>query len=374
MRGSWWAVAGAGWCLLAGGASRADDAPRARVENVVVVTWDGFRPEEFFGGAQAELIDKKAGGVPDAAALARKYGQGSPEERRAALLPFVWGTMAREGQVFGDRSRGAPTRLTNGKKFSYPGYNELFCGFGDDRIDSNDKVVNPNPSVLEFLDSRPGFRGRVAAFSTWDVCPAILRSNQNGLFVHSAYDRIEDEPLTDRQRLLNALVEQLPRYWPDNVYDAIAQGAAAEHLARHKPRVLYIGLGETDEWAHGRRYDLYLEAARQGDRALADLWATIQATPGYANKTALVLTTDHGRGVTPADWTSHGPKVEGAEFLWVAVLAPGVTPALGVRADVATTQSQVAATIARLLGEDFTAFAPRAAAPLPAFEGWPAGR
>ena len=353
------------WLLVGSSLRPSPAAVEPRVENVVVVTWDGFRTEEFFGGAQADLIDRKAGGVADGATLARRFGQGPPEARRAALLPFVWGTMAQQGQVFGDRSRGAATKLTNGKKFSYPGYNELFCGFGDDRIDSNKKVVNPNPSVFEFLDGRPGYRGKFAAFCTWDVFPAILRSDRNGLFVHSAFDPIRDEPLTAHQRSLNTMVEQLPRVWPDNGFDAITQGAAREHLARHKPRVLYIGLGETDEWAHGKRYDLYLEAAHQGDRALADLWASLQAMPEYAGKTALVLTTDHGRGTTPATWTDHGTATEGAEFVWIAVLAPGVTPAQGIRADVATTQSQVAATIAHLLGEDLAAFAPRVAGPLP---------
>ena len=40
------------------------------------------------------------------------------------------------------------------------------------------------------------------------------------------------------------------------------------------------------------------------------------------------------------------------------------TPALGVRHDVETTQSQVAATIAQLLGEDFRKESPKAAPPL----------
>ena len=347
----------------------AGEAARPRVENVVVVTWDGFRPEEFFGGAQDALLDKKAGGVPDVEGLRARYGRGTPEERRAALLPFVWGTMARDGQVFGDRSKGSPTTLTNGKKFSYPGYHELFCGFGDARIDSNAKKENPNASVFEFLDGRPGLRGRVAAFGTWDVFTAILRSDRNGLKVHTAYDAIVDPPLTDRQRFLNDMVGRLPRVWPDNGFDAITLATAREHALRHKPRVLFIGLGETDEWAHARKYDLYLEAAHAADRDLGELWAALQALPEYAGKTALLVTADHGRGVGPEDWTSHGQNTVGAEYLWVALLAPGTAPALGVRSGVATTQSQVAATIADLLGEDFAATDPRIARPLPDARG-----
>ena len=346
--------------------ARADDqASRLRVENVVVVTWDGFRPEEMFGGAQDAILDKKAGGVDDVPGLTQRYGTGSPAARREALLPFVWGTIAKQGQIFGDRSTGAPARLTNGKKFSYPGYNEMFCGFGDDRIDSNAKKPNPNQSVLEFLDIHPKFRGKVAAFCTWDVFHSIFRSDQNGLKVHTGFSPIVDDPLTDRQKLINTMVEGLPRIWPDNGFDAITLESAREHLIRHKPRVLFIGLGETDEWAHLRRYDLYLQAAHESDRALDSLWRTLQSLPEYADKTALILTTDHGRGTTPANWPDHGPKVEGAEYVWIAVLAPGVTPSLGIRSQLETTQSQVAATIAHLLGENFNEAGPRAAPPLP---------
>ncbi|MDR3634119.1 MAG: AP protein [Isosphaeraceae bacterium] len=349
--------------LATAGPTRAEGPPR-RVEDVIVVTVDGFRHQEFFGGADETLMDAKAGGVPDIAGLKRQYWRETAEARRETLLPFVWGTIAKQGQVFGDRTRNAPAKLTNGKKFSYPGYNEMFCGFGDDRIISNAKVSNPNRSVLEFLNERPSLKGRVAAYCTWDVFPFIFRSAQNGLHVHAGWVPIRDEPLSERQRLANLLVERLPRYWPDNTFDAVTMEAAREYVLKHKPRVLFIGLGETDEWAHGRRYDLYLRAAHESDRFLDELWHMLQQMPEYAGKTALLLTTDHGRGGTQADWTSHGPGVEGAENLWIAVIGPD-TPALGVRSGVETTQSQVAATIAGLLGEDFAAASPRSAPALP---------
>ena len=76
------------------------------------------------------------------------------------------------------------------------------------------------------------------------------------------------------------------------------------------------------------------------------------------------MTTDHGRGDTPADWTDHGRDVPAAERIWIAALGPD-TPALGVREAMPVTQAQVAATVAALLGEDFRRAAPQAAAPLP---------
>jgi hypothetical protein len=77
-----------------------------------------------------------------------------------------------------------------------------------------------------------------------------------------------------------------------------------------------------------------------------------------------VLSTDHGRGGTRGDWTDHGQQVSGAERIWIAVMGPD-TPRLGVRENTAVTQGQAAATIARLLGEDFNASNSRAAPPLP---------
>jgi phosphopentomutase len=163
---------------------------------------------------------------------------------------------------------------------------------------------------------------------------------------------------------VNELLERLPRYWPDNFFDVLSMEFAREHLVRHKPRVLYIGLGETDEWGHGRRYDLYLDAANKSDRYLAELWQKLQTMPEYKETTSLIVTTDHGRGETRVNWTDHGKKVPGAEFVWFAVIGPD-TPPLGVRENTETTQSQLAATIAHLLGEDFGAASPKAAPPLP---------
>ena len=118
-------------------------------------------------------------------------------------------------------------------------------------------------------------------------------------------------------------MELLPRYWPDNVFDVFTMGAARSALDRRKPRVLYIGLGETDEWGHGRRYDLYLDAAHKADRFLAETWAAAAEGPAVQGQDGLLITTDHGRGSTRADWTDHGKKVPGAEFIWIAVHGAG---------------------------------------------------
>jgi hypothetical protein len=337
--------------------------PARKTENVIIVTLDGFRWQELFGGADETLIDSKQG-VRDVAKLRERYWRDTAVARRETVLPFLWGTVAKQGQVFGNPTRKAAARSTNGLKFSYPGYSEIFCGVADPRIDSNAKKDNPNLSVLEFLHGRPAFRGKVEAVCTWDVFPSIFRTRQSGLPVHAGWEPLKGDALTDRERQANAYLEQMPRLWPDNVFDVFTMESTRSALERRKPRVLFIGLGETDEWGHMRRYDLYLDAAHKADRFLAETWGRVQKDPQYKGRTTLIVTTDHGRGGTRVDWTDHGKNVPGAEFVWIAVMGPD-TPARGDRENVEVTQSQIAATIAALVGEDFTTASKEAAKPLP---------
>jgi hypothetical protein len=278
-------------------------------------------------------------------------------------MPFIWSVIANRGQIFGDPSADSTSRLTNGLWFSYPGYNEILAGVADARIESNDKIPNPNITVLEWLNGRPGFSGRVAAFGSWDVLPSILNVGRSRIPAGSGWQPVPAAS-SDRERAINELANDLPRYWAYGPFDAPVVAAAIEHVRTRQPRVLYLMLGEGDEWAHEGRYDLYLDATLRADRFIERLWNLAQSLPGYANRTAFVITTDHGRGATTKDWMNHGREVPAAERTWMAVIGPGVAP-LGVRQSVQVTASQVAATLATLVGEDFRSARPDAAPPLP---------
>jgi hypothetical protein len=331
-------------------------------ENLVFVTWDGFRWQELFAGAEEPLLSKDAGGVPDVPGLKKAFWRDAPGERRQVLLPFFWSVVAQQGQVFGDPDRQSASRVTNGRQFSYPGYNEMFAGFADPAIASNDKIPNRNVNVLEAIHRQAGFQGQVAAFATWDVMEFILNRQRSGFPIQTGWTEIDDPPLSSGQQRVNELVRQLPRLWRGNAYDMITFQAAKEYIVKHQPRVIYLGLGETDEWAHARRYDLYLEAAQRSDHYVQELWELLQSLPQYRGKTALVITTDHGRGLG-RDWTNHSAQTIGAEYIWIAVMDPQA-PALGVRENIETTQSQIAATLAKLVDIDFSGAVAQAAPPL----------
>ncbi|MEQ1691296.1 MAG: alkaline phosphatase family protein [Gemmatimonas sp.] len=343
----------------------AQSAPaKMRSTHVILVITDGLRWQELFGGADASLMGP-AGRVADTTKLRNTFWRDTPVARRSALLPFVWGTMATRGQIFGDSTIGSSSVVTNGLKFSYPGYSEAFTGHADPRIDSNDHAPNENRTVFEWLNTQPALSGRVAAFATWNAFRRIINTERSRVPVYDGWDNAVAPTGTPRAAALREVMATNTRVWPDNTWDAFTHVATLDYITRRKPRVLFIGYGETDEWAHAGRYDLYLQSARQVDGYLAQLWQRAQADPLTRDKTTLIVTTDHGRG-QGAKWTDHGKDVTGAERMWIAVMGPDV-PALGVRRDTPSTQSQVAATIAAALGFDWRKAEPKAAAALPAF-------
>lgn len=366
MRGlRWWFLLGASITVFFTGGFRPALANPLKTQNVVLVTLDGLRWQELFYGADEQLINKESGGVADIAGLKARYWRNTPEERREALFPFFWNILAKQGQVFGNVRKGSIVKVTNGMNFSYPGYNEILTGVPDPRINSNEKRPNPNLNVLEWLHQKPRYKNRVAAFCSWDVFPYILNQERSGLYVNAGPEPVHISPLTERLDLLNHLISETPVLWEGVRYDAFTFYAALEYLKTRKPQVLYIAFDETDERAHEGRYDLYLDTAHRMDTYLEMLWKTLQSLPQYRGKTALIITTDHGRGDTPADWRNHGAQVKGAEYIWVALIGPDITP-LGERSDTpALTQSQIAGTLADLLGEDFCSAVPQAGKPIP---------
>lgn len=348
-------------CALWTGAN----AVELKTENVFLITTDGLRWQEVFTGAEEALLSKEHGGVKDVNELKQQFWRVTPEERRQALLPFLWREVAARGQIYGNQTKGSFSQIVNDKRFSYPGYSEFLTGFVDPRIDSNNKIPNPNTNVFEWLNTRPGFQGKVAAVVNWDVIPWILNAGRSQLPVWSGYPLPTDASHSLKVAPeLEELVKNTTPIWSGVIMDSFTFQAALTYVKQAQPRAFYVAFAETDEWAHDGRYDCYLYAARNVDRYIQQLWQTVQSMPAYRDTTTFMITTDHGRGSGHQDWRHHSAKIAGAENTWIAVLGPD-TPPLGERSNGGrVTQSQVAATVAALLGEHYHAAFPQVAAPM----------
>lgn len=338
----------------------------APAHNVLIVMTDGLRWQEVFRGADAALLTPKTyweDRNPDP--LRQQFLAATPEVRRAKLLPFLWGTVVPGGEIYGDLDAGSDAHVTNGFNFSYPGYSETLTGHGDPRINSNDNKPNPNTTVLEFLNQQPGLQGQVAAFGAWEVIAGVVNAQRCGFPVNVSYDPLRLTPSTPTLDLLNAIKAESPKVWNDESFDAPTFQTALEYLKLRQPRVLFLSLGETDDWAHAGNYGEYLLSAHRFDADLAQLWTTVQSMPEYRGNTTLIVLTDHGRGSDSENWKNHGQKIPDSKNIWIAMLGPGI-PAHGIEHNsTPVTQSQIAATAARLLGQNWNAAEQKAAQPLP---------
>ena len=337
-----------------------------RTDRIILITLDGVRTQEIFGGLDVDVLraQLKEASLEDSPVY-RQFQDDTPEARRRKLMPFFWTTlMTAHGSIGGNRARGSVVQLANRQRFSYPGYAEILTGAAhDDVITSNDHRRYPFPSVFEFIrDERQLDRAKVAVFASWETFNWIAEHREDALTINAGYEPVEAPD--EIARLLSDLQTEARTPWDAARHDAVTFRLAMAHLATARPHALHIALNDTDEWAHDVRYDRVLQSLHTFDGYLRMLWTWLQAQDDYRDRTALVVTVDHGRGRAPEDWSKHGAQIPGAEETWVACIGPDWSRR-GEWSDVPpVSATQIAATLARALGLDFTAGRPGAGRPI----------
>lgn len=337
-----------------------------KIENLIIITTDGFRWQEVFTGMDSAIANMGIYNENAREGIFKKYWADNPEDRRKKLLPFFWNTIGSKGQVYGNRNLGNYVNVANPYWFSYPGYNEIFTGYPDTLVNSNSYKSNPNTNVLAFLNKFPAYNGRVAAFGAWEAFERILNEAESGFPVVNAFKPFGGNNPNAKEKLINNMLKDSYRIFGNGeCLDVFTHYGAMEAWKKDKLKIMYIAYGETDEFAHSGKYRSYLDAAHQFDKWLKSIWKTIENNPEYNGKTALFITTDHGRGDALLDskWTSHGEEVNGADEIWFAVMAPGLIKGKGeIREKGQYYQKQFAQTLAGLLGYEFKANHPVAEA------------
>lgn len=323
------------------------------VENLILVTIDGCRWQEVFYGADSSLLYNEKYRKTEAGRFTSKFWDAEVNKRREKLFPFLWNTVARQGRLYGNRDLGSAFSVRNPTNISYPGYAEIFTGYVDTAIKNNDMVYNKNTNVFEFLNRQKALKGKVASFASWNRANGYLNIQSSTFFINGGYEDVKGDNLSVMQQTLNNLQQNYVS-WEHSRADYITYLQAKEYLRIHNPRVLSIGFAWTDDMAHDGSYPNYLEKVYIMDNMIQDLWNYVQTVPHYKNKTALLITVDHGRGIGD-EWRSHGPKTKHANETWLAVLAPGISPAGEMRNTKTYYNDQLAQTIAKLLGYTFTA-------------------
>jgi hypothetical protein len=345
---------------------RAAQPIRDNGDHVILVTIDGTRTQEIFGGMDLDVFKStlKDPKTFETTAAYKRFWAASPEERRRKLMPFVWNLVSTDGSIAGDHRAGSSVRLANGHWFSYPGYAEILLGEPhDDAIKSNDAIRNPYTTVLETVRERLNLPSKsVATFASWSVFNQIAEHQEGATFINAGYAPLGG-PAEDT-RLLDRLQTQIPSPWENNRFDAFTFHQAMNYLRVAKPRMLYVAFNDTDDWAHDGYYDRVLDACARIDGYISELWSWIQSDPEYRGHTHLLITADHGRGRTPLDWRDHSASIDGSQDTWIAFVSPRMAQRGEWQKGEPISTSQIAGTIAEWMGIDWMEEHPGAGRPI----------
>jgi len=355
------------WSLLLVASASAAEPTARLTHNVILVTLDGVRVQEVFGGLDETVASHDALQVYSEIATGReRYGGATAEARREALLPVFWKTLAPQGLVFGSPSHGNHVKVQNRVLWSTPGYTEIMTGAPRAEVTDNDGVRHPYPTVLEYARDALGLEyGQVAQIGSWEGFKLAAASRDDAFLMVGVHDTIPapwGSPQIDR---LAALRRQVMGLWEEGSNDVLTFRMAQDFLVRNQPRVLWLALVNSDDWAHAGRYDRYLEYLHLADSLLGELWQTLLSLDAYRDRTTLIVTTDHGRGVQANNWAEHDISIPGSDDIWLAVIGPD-TPSRGEVTEAGTLyQGQVAATLLQFLGLDVKALDSAALPPVP---------
>ncbi len=339
-----------GFSLLVNVTLNAQEIKQTNKQNIILITIDGFRWQELFSGADKKLItNEKYVLHPDK--LKEKYWRNTASKRREALMPFVWSQVKTFGQIHGNRTLGSKVNVTNKHHFSYPGYSEILTGIADDtRIKSNDKLPNPNVTILEYANKDKNYKGKVVAFGSWDVFPSIINESRSGVSVNAGFESVRGDNLNSHELFLNKLQKETFSPWDNVRLDVFTHNYALENMQKNHPKFLYIAYGETDDFAHYGRYGYYLDSAHTTDKFIKEIWDYVQSDKFYKDNTTLIITTDHGRGSEPLDtWKDHSASIKGCDEVWFIALGKRIKALGEASKDEQYYSNQIAASIAKIL-------------------------
>ena len=290
--------------------------------------------------------------------LYKRYWAATPEERREQLMPFFWGTlMATHGSIAGNAARGSRVHLTNGHWFSYPG---IFRDPGWPRSRRHHQEQRSDPQSLSDGAgvSATAQRGEGEAWRV-RVVERLQRDRRTRAGGPRGERRLRGIRFTRRRdpaservavRDANAVGERPSR----RLHDAVRDGLP---VSRSGPA---CSISRSVKPTTGRTTDATIGAGRVHAAPTSiskQLWSWLQSQPEYKERTSLLITTDHGRGITPADWRDHGKDVKGASEIWMAFVSPQMAKRGEWSAHAPITASQSAATLIQWMGLDWQQFA-----------------
>lgn len=273
--------------------------------NVIFVTLDGVRWEEFFDIKKDTLFRSK-----------------NKQER---LMENFWEKYAEQGLIWGNRDENKTMEISNRTRVSLPGYQSIFAGY--ERVDCKNNHCGQIqvPTLFSSLKEQWGDEVPMAVFSRWWRIAEAVSPELGQIPGHYGNKYQYGGDFFDYRP--GAKVDlgpfQGPTTWKETFWDAVTMDKALQYLEQKRPRFLYISLGEADEYGHQYNKQGYLQAIKDSDQHIDQLIQTVSEMSGYGENTWIIITTDHGRGKSHwlRSWANHGP-FKAAKYVWMYVRPP----------------------------------------------------
>ena len=274
---------------------------RAQNSNVILLTLDGVRWEEVFHGVDP----------------------GQSVDANPKVFEYLTGTLAKQGVLFGDKSRGETVRVANKPQNSLPGYQSIMAGATqpcDSNLCGRIQVETMQERLLHDLDLKPE---QVVTIASWEKIANAVEHVEGTTLVNAGNNPllIGHDPLNSEDAGINRKQTQDNPPWKDARWDKYTFAHAINYLKTKRPRFLYIALNDSDEWGHKGEYDKYLATLRQHDSWIKELVTTLDSMGEYGKNTTLIITTDHGRG-DANDWNEHGAGFADSGNVWLFGRSP----------------------------------------------------
>ncbi len=315
--------------------------PEASHTAVVLVTIDGVRWQEVFGG-----VDRR---------LAREHGLAASEiVGPAALVPELHALVVGEGAAIGAPGSGEPIAASDPAVKSLPGYMEITSGRAVTDCATNHCPRITAPTILDQLATTPDVQlGDAAVIASWPGIASAAAAHPSHIVLSAGrttgthLTRLRFDSTATKLWSAGKRSGALPGYG-DYRPDRYTAAIALHYLRARHPRFLFIGLGDTDEWAHKNRYRRYLDALHRADALVGEVVRTLASLHERGWSTALFVTADHGRD---PECRNHG-GVASAARTWLVAGGSLVRAHGRVRAPVKRYLADIAPTLRSLMQLD----------------------